>query len=317
MPLNNYREAIKEKGNLLGIATTVALSAAFVNPLPLLAGLVLEAAYLVLVPDSPWYRTRLTARQKAELEKQRQAFKAQILPTLRAEMQQRYARLETMREQIAVQTEPEQKWFSDMTPKLDYLLDKFLVFASKEAMFLQYLRNVRDEVCGGDRSAVAAPRQSSSDGDGRKARSAAPAEDTAAKPLPLPLDQTQRWGQQTVALVHAEYTKELEELNQELESEQDVSTQAVLKKRVEILARRSEFLGKIGKMLLNLGHQLQLLEDTFGLINDQLRARTPEQIVADIDEVISQTDSMTRVLEELAPYEQMVSSVSRSNPVSM
>jgi len=306
MPLNHYREAVKEKANIAGIATSIALTAALVNPLPLLDGLVLEAAYLTLVPDSPWYRSRLAKREKAEAEKRRQAFKAQVLPTLRAEMQQRYARLEAMRGQIATQTEPEQKWFRDMTPKLDYLLEKFLVFASKEAMFLQYLRNVRDEVCGTDANTATAMR-----------RAAGARPDDAPKPSQLPLDPTARWGQQTVELVHAAYNSEMEDINRELASEQETSTQTVLKKRAEILSRRSEFLDKIGKMLLNLGHQLQLLEDTFGLINDQLRARTPEQIVADIDDVISQTDSMTKVLEELAPYEQMVSSAGRSGSISI
>jgi len=315
--LNHYREAIKEPGNLIGVAASVALAAAVLNPLPLLAGIVLETLYLTVVPDSPWYRSRLTARQKAEAEKRRQAFKAQVLPTLRAEMQQRFARLEAMRGQIATQTEPEQRWFSDMTPKLDYLLDKFLVFASKEAMFLQYLRNVRDEMCGGERDAQAARRSPANQqaGDNRATRAGAPPPEEPSKLLPL--DATQRWGQQTVELVREAYTRELDELDGEMKSEQDANTQAVLKKRFEILTRRSEFLEKIGKMLLNLGHQLQLVEDTFGLINDQLRARTPEQIVADIDDVISQTDSMTKVLEELAPYEQLVSSTSRSMPLSM
>jgi len=308
MSLNHYREAAKEKANIVGIATSVALTAALVNPLPLLAGLVLEAAYLTLVPDSPWYRARLARREKEEAEKRRQAFKAQVLPTLRAEMQQRYARLEAMRAQIATQTEPQQKWFSDMTPKLDYLLDKFLVFAGKEAMFLQYLRNVREEVCGTD----ANMRHAQENRGDRPARQAGGSQNAASKPIQLPTDPMARWGQQTVEMVHAAYDGEMEEINRELASEREESTRTVLQKRAEILSRRSEFLDKIGKMLLNLGHQLQLLEDTFGLINDQLRARTPEQIVADIDDVISQTDSMTRVLEELAPYEQMVSSAGRS-----
>ena len=56
--------------------------------------------------------------------------------------------------------------------------------------------------------------------------------------------------------------------------------------------------------MLNLNHQLELLEDTFGLISDEIRARPPEQVLADIEDVVSQTNTMTQVLEEMAPYEQ-------------
>jgi|GEM_PF-2113399 len=50
-----------------------------------------------------------------------------------------------------------------------------------------------------------------------------------------------------------------------------------------------------------------LLEDTFGLINDEMFARKPEEeILADIEDVISQTDSMARVLTEMSANEQIV-----------
>ncbi len=86
--------------------------------------------------------------------------------------------------------------------------------------------------------------------------------------------------------------------------ETDASTKAVLEKRIQVLTQRSEGVGKIGRILTNLQYQLSLLEDTFGLINDQIRARSPEQVLADIEGVVDQTDSMTQLLEELAPYEQ-------------
>ena len=66
----------------------------------------------------------------------------------------------------------------------------------------------------------------------------------------------------------------------------------------------------MGKILINLNHQLRLLEDTFGLINDELRARSPEQVLADIEDVVWQTNSMTTLLEEVAPFEQMLQRLS-------
>ena len=112
--------------------------------------------------------------------------------------------------------------------------------------------------------------------------------------------------QQMINDIQDKYTQEQQQVTDLLANEQDESTKAVLQKRLEILKRRAEFLTKISKTLVNLGHQLQLLEDTFGLVNDEIRARSPEQVLADIDDVITQTDTMTKVLEELAPYEQMV-----------
>ncbi|HEY3416539.1 MAG TPA: hypothetical protein VGM23_06625 [Armatimonadota bacterium] len=317
MPSNNYLEAFKEHGNLLGLASSVALSAALINPLPLLVGLVAEVAYLVAVPDSLWYRSRLSERELAEIARRRQEFKAQMLPRLLPEMQKRYARLEAMSRQISSQSGDGQKWFTELPGKFDYLLDKFLVFASKEVDFLRYLSAVREEVCGEQQPNTARPNYPARNvlivGPQDNKKSVA----SAAQPeATLPADVTQNWVQQTVRLVQEAYTKELEHLDQLLTDEQDANTKAVLEKRKEILKRRAEFLEKIGKTLLNLDHQLSLLEDTFGLINDEVRARTPEQILADIDDVVSQTDSMSRLLEELAPYEQIVSSTERTKLAS-
>jgi hypothetical protein len=52
-----------------------------------------------------------------------------------------------------------------------------------------------------------------------------------------------------------------------------------------------------------LGHQLELLEDSFGLINDQMRARTPEQVLGDVEEMVSRTDAMTQLLDEFGNLE--------------
>ena len=60
---------------------------------------------------------------------------------------------------------------------------------------------------------------------------------------------------------------------------------------MEVIKRRKEFVGKMEKILANLNHQLRLVEDTFGLINElKMRARSPEQLLIDIEEVVGQTD---------------------------
>ena len=263
---NQYWEAFKEGSNLVGLTSLTALSAATLNPLPLLFGLVAEAVYLLFVPDSRWYDARLSRRNDAEIESRRQQLKAQTFTRLDAAMQARFTRLEEVRRQIELQAQDDQKWFREVLRKLDYLLEKFLLFAAKEAEFDQYLKTVWSQECKGIKNS------------GRPGR--------------------------IIEDVQASYDTEMAQIQTLQQGEQDANTRAILAKRIEVLQQRREGVGKIGRILTNLQYQLALLEDTFGLINDQIRARSPEQVLADIEGVVYQTDSMTQLLEELAPYEQ-------------
>lgn len=80
MAVHRHREAFKENANLVGLATSVALSAALLTPLPLLVGLVAEAAYLLFIPDTKWFESRLAKKHDAEIEQRR------------LELKQRYCR---------------------------------------------------------------------------------------------------------------------------------------------------------------------------------------------------------------------------------
>jgi hypothetical protein len=309
---NRYLEAFKERFNVVGLSTAVAVSAASLNPLPLLAGLVAEAAYLLFVADSRWYQTRLARRYDAEVEKRRLQVKEQVLPTLRPSMQTRFTRLEEMRTQINAQPVEGQTWFREVIRKLDYLLEKFLQFASKDAQFRAYLQSLLDEVRNDT------PRRGgelgfylrAADERSRRSQPNRSRDPRFVEPPPrgelFSMDWEDRWVEQTIGEVQAHYEAEMCDIRQLMEAEQDASTKEVLEKRLDVLQRRHEFAGKMGKILANLSHQLKLLEDTFGLINDEIRARSPEQLLADIDEVVWQTDTMTKVLEEVAPFEQLV-----------
>ncbi len=273
-----FLEAFKEGGNLAGLTGAAALSAALLSPLPLLAGVVAEAAYLLFVPDSRWYDARLSRRADAEVAARREQLKIQTFAQIDADMQARFLRLEEIRTQINAQAQSDRKWFLTVLRKLDYLLEKFLLFAGKEAEFRRYVASVWTDQCGTLRRAV--PRHSDD--------MTAPSAGRAA---------------QMVTEVQASYAREGKDAAGLLGKEADPSTKAVLEKRVDVLHQREEGVGKIGRILTNLQYQLALLEDTFGLINDQIRARSPEQVLADIEGVVDQTDSMTQLLEELAPYE--------------
>ncbi len=277
MKPNRYLQAFKESFNVVGLTTAAAISAAMLNPLPLIGALVLEAAYLLFVPDLKWYQQRLARVHDADIQKRRDESKARVLPLLTPEMQHRFARMEAMIASIEAQSQDNAAreasgWFREVVRKLDFLIEKFLQFASKEVQFRDYLLSVLSEVRGEKR------------GVSQKAMSNLKHENVVAE-------------------IQDYYDFELSDLKNLREAETDSSTQAVLDKRLEVLQRRREFVGKIGKVLVNLNHQLMLLEDTFGLISDELRARPPEQVIADIDDVVFQTKTMTELLEEMAPYE--------------
>src|SRR3954462_5346703 len=92
--------AFKESAKAIGLTAALAASAVLLTPVPLIAGLVAEAAYMMFVPDSKWYAKRLQARYDQAIADRRQKLKEQILPTLSPAMRNRYLRLESTRDQI-------------------------------------------------------------------------------------------------------------------------------------------------------------------------------------------------------------------------
>lgn len=62
---NEVRSALREPLNILISATLVAVSAALLNPIPLIVGAVAETAYLLFVPSAGWYRQLCAARGQA------------------------------------------------------------------------------------------------------------------------------------------------------------------------------------------------------------------------------------------------------------
>ena len=279
---NRVRDAFLESYNTLGLASLVgpsslvAVSLATLNPLPLIAGAVVEAAYLLFVPDSRWYAERVEEKYDAEVLRRRERLKGEVLPNLSGVVADRFLRLEHVRGQIDSQTGGDRKPYRQVLRKLDYLLEKFLLFGQKQAQFRLYLTNLLSEV---ENLPAGAPneRQTLEPGEG--------------------------WARKTAERIGKHYEREIGKMDESLAGETNLHTAAIMEKRKEVLTRRSEYVERIAETLTNLGHQLGLMEDTFGLINDEIRARSPEQVLADIDGVVSQTDTLTERLEEVAPFD--------------
>jgi hypothetical protein len=314
---NRYTEAFKEGINIFSLATGVAVSAATLNPLPLLIALVGEAAYLLFVPDSKWYDARLSKRHDAQLEERRRKLIEEIFPTLNTEMQLRFSRLEDARRQLESQGTEDKTWFRQVMRKMDYLMEKFLMFASNEARFCNYLRSVAEEVRRDNKRAKKGDPIPKAMGltEGRKHGSSASKHEVSPG-RQLSDDSVTgsnvEWVNKAVPQIQQFYDSEIASLRAAKDQESDSDTRAVLEKRVEILEKRKEFTDKIAKIQVNLSYQLQLIEDTFGLINDEIRTLAPEHVLADIDNIVDQAEIMTRIIEELSPSEQVLAQMQRT-----
>ncbi len=278
-----FLQALQEHYNLIGIASAFTLSMVVGNPLPLIVGLVAEAGYLIFVPDSKWYVARLSKKYDVEIEKQRMQLKEKVFGSLLPEQQERFLRLEARRKQIETVAAEDKNWFREILRKLDYLLDKFLMFGAKECEFRTHLESLQQELR--NEPTAQFPVASSSSRRNRRDMSTTRARQSS---------------EDIVQEVQDSYEREMNRIRNETDREQDENTHSIQEKRLDVIQRRSDFVGKIGKILLNLDQQMRLVEDTFGLINDEIRARSPEQLLADIEEVVVASNTMTVTMEEVA-----------------
>lgn len=295
-PINKTAEAFKEPANSLGLAGALAVSVALLSPLPFLAAAVAEAAYLLFVPDSKWFDRRLSEKYDAEVVRRREELKAKVFPTLSGEVQARFGRLEVLRGQMAQQSFEGKQFYREVLRKMDYLMEKFLLFASKQVQFQNYLRTVLQEVDASYSAETPPPPPQIRSTSSRK---------PATRPRFEEAGNEADWVRKTVETIQADYDHEIAAIDENRTKGENLHNQAILDKRREVLTRRKQYVARIGEILDNLGHQLQLMEDTFGLISDEIRARSPEQVLADVDDVVFQTDNLTETLQDIAPFEQM------------
>jgi hypothetical protein len=283
------KQAFLENFNTLGLAAVVAGAFAFLTPVPVIGAVVLEAIYLLFVPDSKWYKERIGARYDAEVLARREKLKQNVFPQLSDDIQARFGRLETARSQINGQSFEGARWFREVIRKLDYLMEKFLLFATKEVQFKSYLLTVLSEAEALGTGGPPPP----------------PSRYGPSKREPRSDIEAENWAKSTVSVIQDRYQAEADSIDEMLLKDDNLHNQAVLDKRKDILLRRKMYVSQIGDIMTNLTHQLRLIEDTFGLINDEIRARSPEQVLADIEDVVDSTDVLTEALQEVAPFEEM------------
>jgi len=298
-------EAAKESPNLLGLTGLAALSLATLNPVPMLIGVVAETAYLITVPDMPWYRRRVANREvelhREEALRRREALKKEILPTLPVTLVERYESLEQQHRQVEAGAPAHGGVYSEIIRKLDHLLERFLLFAQKDVQFRTYLQSLYKDTPSSPPAGITYLKDRKKQPQTRVGHLEVEA---GAFPESGPRARVPSaaygpgWVEQVVEGISKRYRAEQEEIESQRASAPDENTEQIIVKRKEVLNRRLEYVQKIGKILISLDHQMHLLEDTFGLMNDEVRAHPTQEVLNDVDEVVAQANMTSEMLDQ-------------------
>ncbi|MBX7135254.1 MAG: hypothetical protein K1X67_21510 [Fimbriimonadaceae bacterium] len=277
------RQALREPITTVGLVMLGIVSIGIANPIPFLAGLVAQGMFVGLAPHAKWYRERIAIQAEKVRQLERQALRAHVLPRLDAIDHNRYILLEQRRDAIATYSTG-REGYEDVVGKLNDLLDQFLRFAAQRDDYGDYLCDLLD---------------------GLKPPQVQPRRSRFVNPMTKGISD--EWIKESVEKLCQAYDVEMTDLLAKLSEaeEENLHNRALFEMRVDVLAKRRGHVDALGEILVNLSHQLHLLEDTFGLISDEQRARSPEQVLAEIDDVVTQSDTLSQRLSDitLAPVE--------------
>jgi flavodoxin len=276
---NPIRAALKEPAHIIGVGAVCAATFALLNPIPLAAGVIAEAAYLLFVPTSNWYRSRLDRADVLERKAKLSRLRDDVVASLGQEIAHRYERLEATRTTI-MQSRADGSGLSsgDLDLKLDLLQQRFLEFASQRHNFSQHLKQVLDQLWSRN---IDSGKYS---GKGPMTNGRGTTEDVAAQ-------------------INTFLGQDLATVTRDVAKTDDDSEKEILTQRQGVIQRRMDQLDKIAKAVSNIDKQMQLLEDTFGLIGDETHAQAPETIVTDVEEAVARSDALTKTIAELRPLQ--------------
>jgi flavodoxin len=166
----------------------------------------------------------------------------------------------------------------DLDLKLDLLQQRFLEFASQRHNFSQHLKQVLDQLWSRN---IDSGKYS---GKGPMTNGRGTTEDVAAQ-------------------INTFLGQDLATVTRDVAKTDDDSEKEILTQRQGVIQRRMDQLDKIAKAVSNIDKQMQLLEDTFGLIGDETHAQAPETIVTDVEEAVARSDALTKTIAELRPLQ--------------
>jgi hypothetical protein len=279
-------EAFKDATNWIGSGVVVATG--FLLPDPSLTPVIwlgYEAAYLLVVPRTAWFQRRLRQKREAALAHHRESLRHQVWQRLLPEDRRRFEALERTRSEIDQQAKAS-SIPPEMLRQMNDLLPRFLEFAEKRAEYLEYLRGLMKQEVG-----ITASRQGWWGGTG-------PAADRG------------RPGEAMLQRLLQHYKEEIATVRQALAGETPGSAD-VRQNNLRVLQQCQENLTQMGTILHDLDQQMELVVNTFTLINSQARTRPPEQLLSEVREVVGSAEALREAMATLAPLEQAVQRLGR------
>jgi len=302
MAESRFKSAFKEDANLVGLAAALGLSILFMNPLPLLLGVGLEAGYLLFVPESEWYTQRLKKRAMDEIKQRRTELEEKLGKHLDYENRERYERLRDLREHVDEQVLPtkDSSWYEEIFAKLDSLLEKFLIFAYRDSQNREYLAQKATEMSEANMELRGK--------GGKKSDLRQRLEQTEQVTYN---DPTKRWVEEQMLHIREFYANQLSVLQQLLDEENkrteqgngDYTNKTTLERRIQVLQMSLDDIEQVAKTTVSLSQQLQLMEDTFNLINGQIRSKAPKQVLEDVEQVVVQAEMLQSTLSDINIYQ--------------
>ena len=125
---NRIRIAAREDVNIIVVAGSVALSLAFLTPVPALVTFVAEAVYLMYVPDTRWYGLRILRRMERDALRRRNKLRGERFPLKDVPLS--IGQLEGYRATVSRQKATDNAEWVDFLRTIDRLIEQQIIVQS-------------------------------------------------------------------------------------------------------------------------------------------------------------------------------------------
>jgi len=311
--IKRAERAVRSPYNILGVSVSIALSAMLLSPWPFAVGIVAELIYLAVacglrpIPSRPRedaqdqqsdVRSVVMPRPRAqtsdsELKSGSPKADAGCVPPadlLTGDVQGRYLRLEATFRLIQLQLDQSEAPHRELLEHLRFLMDRFVYFASKQEALHERLQAIVAD------ARALRPPMSPAAGVVDLQLVYSPGETGEYRSL-------DEWVQAKMKAAHDGYEQALSEVAYQREKRGDQPPDIRFEAHAKHLLRCNKNVDKVGKTLLNLHYELQLLDKRFAMTSEEISTRRFEQVLADVKALVLQTQSLTRTVEDIEPFE--------------
>lgn len=254
-----YKEAFNETGNIVGLVIAGALSAATLNPIPLFIGAGLEALYMLFMPDSKFYK-RLVGLRRSIAEKEQ----AENTEKLSKEMQ--IANLEKHDSNLFSRYKKLKKIHTEILERINQPSKTTANLMNVELEKINYLL------------------------------------DSYINFLDTYVQYKDYLGQVNAKSIQSDIdrlTKEVFDMTMSKKGNKNEELRKLKQKNIDILTKRKERITQMENTLSTVNAQLEIIEDTLHLINDQMVSlHSTGELGVDLDELVTGVESTERAIFE-------------------